>query len=243
MSNIKIFAAGSLRYAFSLIAVEYKKLYKQTFDIEFGPAGLLRERIENGEKADIFASANTAHPRQLLQTGLTQKVISFAHNALCLIIRDTALFAGTDWFSALMVPDTVIGISTPGSDPCGDYALEFFEKLEKTNPGIGMMLKSRAVSLVGGKTNPVPEGVHPALYLIGENRADIFIGYKSGAVNLNDRRVRVLDIPQSNNIDAVYALALGTKDGISPEAQRLAEFISSAAGKNCLRSAGFKTAT
>jgi molybdate transport system substrate-binding protein len=239
MSNIKIFAAGSLRYAFSLIAEKYKTQYNQTFDAEFGPAGLLRERIENGENADLFASANTAHPEQLLQKGLTQKVIPFAHNSLCLILRNTALFDGMDWFSALMVPGAIIGMSTPGNDPGGDYAFAFFDKLEKTNPGIGLMLKSRAVSLVGGKINPVPEGKHPALYLIGENRADIFIGYKSGAVNLHDKRVRVIDIPQSNNIDAVYALALGTKKSIAPEARQLAEFILSAAGKDCLHIAGF----
>ena len=50
--------------------------------IEYGPAGLLRERIETGEPCALFASANREHPQNLL---VRNKAVS------------THTFAGTNW--------------------------------------------------------------------------------------------------------------------------------------------------
>jgi len=68
-NSIKVLAAGSLRLAWSTLCDTFKEETGNSVVTEFGPAGLLRERIEQGEKVDLFASANTAHPLSLQQHG------------------------------------------------------------------------------------------------------------------------------------------------------------------------------
>ncbi len=62
---MRIFAAGSLCQPFTLWQQALIQQYHLQVEIEFGPAGLLCQRIEQGEKVDLFASANDAHPRHL----------------------------------------------------------------------------------------------------------------------------------------------------------------------------------
>ena len=50
---VKVLAAGSLTGAMTAIAQLYTQKTGQKIEAQFGPAGLLRERIENGEQADI----------------------------------------------------------------------------------------------------------------------------------------------------------------------------------------------
>jgi molybdate transport system substrate-binding protein len=110
-----VFAAGSLRRAFSRMADAYQSVYGQSIDFVFGPAGLLREAIERGQKPDLFASANTAHPEKLLDSGWAYRTFPFARNALGLTVRSSALTAGMHWLDVLTNPKLRIGISTPRS--------------------------------------------------------------------------------------------------------------------------------
>lgn len=102
----------------------------ETIRCDFGPAGLLRERIEAGEPCDFFASANVAHPQALLASGRALSVSSFALNRLCLTVRADAMREGDDWRSLLMREDLRIGTSTPGCDPSGDYTQQLFREWE-----------------------------------------------------------------------------------------------------------------
>lgn len=63
MNDILLFAAGSLRLAFAPLLSAFQRRAGQKVTAEFGPAGLLRQRIENGERPQLFASANVAHPQ------------------------------------------------------------------------------------------------------------------------------------------------------------------------------------
>jgi ABC-type molybdate transport system, periplasmic component len=66
-ATISVFAAGSLKRAFFPLCERYNTLTGVTVNLTFGPAGLLREKIEAGEQCDLFASANTAHPQSFTQ--------------------------------------------------------------------------------------------------------------------------------------------------------------------------------
>src|SRR5262245_47950021 len=50
---------------------------------EFGPSGVMRERIEKGERVDVFASADMGHPLRLEQAKRASAVAMFARNAVC----------------------------------------------------------------------------------------------------------------------------------------------------------------
>jgi molybdate transport system substrate-binding protein len=58
-------AAGSLAGALGDIARTYSAQTGVNIETAFGPSGGMLERIEKGEPADIFASANMAHPLTL----------------------------------------------------------------------------------------------------------------------------------------------------------------------------------
>jgi hypothetical protein len=46
-----------------------------------------KDRIAAGERADVFASANTEHPRALAAAGKAGAVSRFVRNALCPLAR------------------------------------------------------------------------------------------------------------------------------------------------------------
>lgn len=64
--EVTLFAAGSLKAALSEVAKDYSTAYGVPVDTSFGASGLVRERIEAGEAAHVFASANMRHPRTLV---------------------------------------------------------------------------------------------------------------------------------------------------------------------------------
>ncbi|WP_213989297.1 substrate-binding domain-containing protein [Sodalis sp. dw_96] len=236
MTCLTVLAAGSLRTALTPLLAEYTHLTGQRLRAEYGPAGLLRQRIEAGEPCDLFASANTAHPQRLLAASRVLRVQPFIANRLCLTVRSTPATLGADWLSLLSNPDLIIGMSTPVSDPSGDYTWQLFDNIAPLLPPSAVTLKLRARQLVGGADSPpLPVGVTAAGWLIQQGKADIFIGYAHYARLLqNDPALRVVEIPAQFNVLALYALGIGT-----PAAEPLAAFILSPAGQRFLLEAGF----
>lgn len=235
-TSLHVLAAGSLKRAFVPLCQQFSKQTGLPVSIDFGPAGLLRERIEAGERCSLFASANTQHPQTLLARGLAQTVQTFAYNRLNLTARKTAQTANADWLSLLANPTLRLGTSTPGCDPSGDYTWELFECIEARHPQ--MALKARAKMLVGGRDSlTVPAGEIASAWLIRENLTDLFIGYAHYAqalVNADD--LRLLAIPDQYQRRCEYQLAL-----LQDEAHSLAQFIVSSAGQTFLHQAGFLT--
>lgn len=146
---MRILAAGSLR----VVWPQLMAAFQADAVCDFGPAGLLRERIEAGEACDFFASANLAHPQALLESGRALWVAPFTTNRLCLSVRAQAMREGEDWLSLLTRRDLRIGTSTAGCDPSGDYTQQLFSRMGKE----GEAVRKRAVALVGGRqTLPLP---------------------------------------------------------------------------------------
>ena len=81
---LRLYAAGSLRGALTEIARVFTAASGIPVQLEFGASGLLRERLEQGEPGDVFASANMEHPEVLARSGKAGPVVRFARNpALC----------------------------------------------------------------------------------------------------------------------------------------------------------------
>ena len=66
---VRLYAAGSLKAALSDVAKAYEEAYGAPVEAEFAASGLLRERIEGGAPADVFASADMGHPGRLMAAG------------------------------------------------------------------------------------------------------------------------------------------------------------------------------
>lgn len=144
-SSILLFAAGSLRPACTPLISQFTHMSGIDVKIEYGPAGLLRERIEAGEPCALFASANREHPQNLLVRNKAVSTHTFCWNKLSLVSNRI----GT-WLDLLRDPTLRPGTSTPGCDPSGDYTWAFFDNMDVLEPGLGQQLRARAIPLVGG---------------------------------------------------------------------------------------------
>lgn len=237
-SPLHLLAAGSLKSALVPLLARFQARTGLVVNAGFGPAGLLRERIENGEQCDIFASANTCHPQALLASGMAHAVQTFALNRLNLTVRRMPKTESADWLSLLTDASLRLGTSTPGCDPSGDYSEQLFARVERDYPGVGQAIAARAIPLVGGRDSlTVPPGEIAAAWLLRNNLAELFVGYAHYAQALpvaND--LRIIDIPADYNPRCEYQLARLSQ---TEAAVRLAAFILSAEGQGFLRQAGF----
>ena len=236
MSNILLFAAGSLRGAFGPLLTAFQAQTGEKVEAVFGPAGLLRQRIEAGERPHIFASANLAHPQRLVSLQLSPRVELFARNRLCATVRNIAGLIEPPLLEVLLDSRWRVATSTPGADPSGDYAQQLFDRIETLAPGQGVALQQRALALVGGADSaPLPADRLAAEYQLKRGRADIFLGYGSyGAALAGYPELLVRQLPTPLAIEAVYGLCL-----LDARAQPLAEFILAEQGQGILREQGF----
>lgn len=229
---VKVFAAGSLRDAF----IEIAAAYGEKIAFTFGPAGVLRERIEHGEPADLFASANMAHPQALVDAGRRGTVVRFTRNALCAIALPGAGFTTETLIDRMLEPKVKLGIFTPGADPSGDYALAVFSRVDALRPGEGAMLKAKAKPLLGGHEAPnVPAGQNPIAYHLKNGDADLFLGYCTIGRGSGQKLFETVALPDSIAVAADYGLIVLHEGAAS----RLAQFILSEQGQAILAKFGF----
>jgi molybdate transport system substrate-binding protein len=235
---LKVLAAGSLRRAFGPLLKDFTDETGIPAEAEFGPAGLLRARIEAGEPCSIFVSANAAHAEALVKGGIAKRCRTAARDRLGLVVMRGPKTDNKDWVALLSDESLRIGTSTPGDDPGGDYAQAFFEKgAEKAVPGLGTLLKARAVPMAGGRHSPKPPaGMSAAAWLLGEGRCDVFTSYAHNALSLDKKRFRAVKIPEAFNVECRYTLALIAD---TPEAEKLESFITGPQGRRHLLAAGF----
>lgn len=240
--QITLFAAGSLRRAFIPLQAKFTAQTGIPVDIVFGPAGLLRERIEKGEPCSVFASANREHPQALCEAGRAQGLRIFARNQLILTVKNSPQTVGKDWLELLSDSALRLGTSTPQCDPSGDYTWQLFGRIDASHPGLGESLKQRAMQLVGGReTMALPAGVIASSWLIQQGLADMFIGYAHYATTLaGNTDVHSVTIPAPYNIRCDYYMALLDE---SDAAQRFCQFVLADEGQRCLHDAGFLTAS
>lgn len=241
---LTVFAAGSLRGALTLIGADFEaKPDGAKVNFVFGASGLLRDRLQNGERADVFASANMDHPRALASAGKAQPVQAFARNAMCALAAAGFDLRGKTLAERLLDADVKVGTSTPKADPSGDYAFEMFERIEKSGAapaGAADRLKAKALQLTGGPNSPAPpadRNVYGAL--IGTGQADVFITYCTNAAIARKEvpQLQSLPVPEAINVSASYGLVM--LEPASEGARRFVAFVLGASGQRRLAEFGF----
>jgi molybdate transport system substrate-binding protein len=241
--SLQLYAAGSLKQALGDVAAAYEKTYQVQVTTRFGPSGLLRKAIEEGERPDLFASANMTHPEKLAAAGWGGPVALFVRNQLCGLAQPGLKVGGETFLSTLLDPKVKVGTSTPKADPSGDYAWELFQKADGLKAGSFATLSAKALQLTGGPDSPKPPGGrNPYGWVMSEKKADVFLTYCTNAVSAQKEveGLTIVRIPGELAVGADYGL-LVRKDAPA-EAWRLAMFILSPAGQKILRDYGFEAA-
>lgn len=237
---LRVYAAGSLCAALTDIASAFTAAGGPPVDTVFGPSGLLRDRIEKGEPAAVFASADLENARTLARSARAGPAIVFARNRLCALGAPGLSVAPVSLLDRMLDPNIKLGTSTPKADSAGDYAWQLFQKAERLRPGAFAVLDAKALKLVGGTDalQPLPgRSIYGAL--LAERKADIFLTYCTNAEQAAREvtAARVIEIPEALSVDANYALTV--VDPTRSGAERFALFVLSIRGQEILAQHGF----
>jgi molybdate transport system substrate-binding protein len=239
-SEIRVMAAGSLKDAFTAIFADYAKLHGSSFSPVWGPSGVLRERLQNGEAFDVFASAALPHAQALTDAGVSGPSVLFTRNALCIVTDAGRPLDGGNLVETLLRPDIRIGTSTPVADPAGDYTWELFRRIDARRAGAFDILSKKAQQLFGGTTTSAPvNGRHRMLVALDDHTIDLFVYYCSGAKILisASSKYQMVELPPDLAIGPEYGLTVSQK--AAPGAADFAMYLLSPQGQGSLKSFGF----
>jgi len=227
-TELRVFAAGSLRGALTDVAQAFERSEAGVrVRFTFGASGLLKDRIAGGEGADVFASANMAHPQALAAAGQAGAVRRFARNAMCALVAPSVDVTPETLVDRLLDPALKLGTSTPKADPSGDYAWRVFERIEQQGRrGAFEQLSRKALQLTGGPNSPPPPAGR-SVYgeLVAQGRADIFLTYctNTAAARAEQPSLRSVAVPAAINVSADYGVA--PIHGARPPAQRFIDYL------------------
>jgi len=237
---VRLYAAGSLRAALSEAGNAFRDKTGIPVAGTFGASGLLKGRIENGEPAQVFASANMEHPQALEKSGKSGPVRLFARNRLCALAGPGVRVDEGGLLERMLDPAIRLGTSTPKADPSGDYAFDLFAKADVLRPGARALLERKALKLTGGPDSPQPPKGR-SLYgmLVAERKADIFLTYCTNALQAKaeNAALQIVTIPAALAVGADYGLTV-MRDAPA-QAREFADFILSRQGQAILGKHGF----
>jgi ABC-type molybdate transport system substrate-binding protein len=244
---IRLFAAGSLQGALSDAARAFSAESGIRVETHFGPSGMLREEIERGAPASLFASADMGNPVALAAARRTGPVVLFTRNRMCALARPGIALTPESVLDRILDPAIKLGTSTPRSDPGGDYAWLLFRRADAIRPGARAILEAKALQLVGGPSSPpVPAGRNAVAFHLAEGHADIFLAYctsgQAAATELPG--LQIVALPEALAVAADYGLTVrNAEPAEAAAASRLAMFILSARGQAILATYGFVPVT
>jgi len=237
---VQVYAAGSLRDALTEIAQDHEARTGQKVVLTFAASGLLRERIEQGAPAQVFASADTKHPQRLANQGQWQAPVVFTRNTLCALAQGAVAVTSDTLLSTMLQPQVRLGISTPKADPAGDYAWALFQKADALQAGATARLETKALQLTGGaQSAQAPAGRNTYAWVMEQNRADVFLTYCTNAVAARAEvpSLQVVAVPEALQVGAAYGLTV--RAGASAQAQAFAQAVLQPPAQAVFRRLGF----
>jgi molybdate transport system substrate-binding protein len=236
--TVEIYSAGSATAFVNLVSKEAGPLGIEV-KATFSPAGKMRDRIEAGEKPDLFLSADMTSPRKLASDGhAIMPVVPFAQNRMCLTARNSLGVTEQNIVERMLAKGIRIKTNEPIVDPAGDFAVAIFDRIDALHKGAGQTLRASMQKVADATKSAEPLPGHSAnASLFLNNQVDMAISFCSVAPALKKEvpDVTILPFPASLDPHPVYGMAiLSTK----PEALRLALFILSERGQALVKEAG-----
>lgn len=237
--DVVLYGAGSLRDVMTAVIGDYRNKTNVSVRTNFGPSGLMREKIEAGDSVDLFASADMGHPLKLLRDGRAANVIMFTRNRLCAFAKPDVGLTPANFAESLLSATVKLGTSTPVADPSGDYTWQMFRLIDKAHGGAFAILDAKAKKIVGGATAASPSDRDPVTSAFERGDINVMIGYCSGA---EQRRratadIQVIQVPEAFATGPEYGLAILNVD--KPSAVRLALTILAPEGQEKFAQFGF----
>lgn len=233
--ELNVYAAASLRDAFTAIARKFEETRSDVrVVLNFAGSQVLRAQIERGAPADVVATADEVHARQLETAGLlADSPRTFAENALVLA-APAGNPRGLSHLTAVAAPDVrvVMGIADV---PVGRYARA---ALERYAAAIGRKDFVEAVldNVVSFETNVRHVAAKLELGVV-----DAGFVYTTDVL-ASDGALVEIPLPPEAAIAAPYPIAVTKRGADRGAAAAFADFVHSPAGQRMLASHGFQPA-
>jgi molybdate transport system substrate-binding protein len=195
--ELVVFAAASLREVFEAVAADFERARPGT-RVRLNLAGSqeLRTQIEQGARADVFASADLKHMGPLEKQGLVDRPLVFARNEPVIVVprgNPAGIRALTD------LPRSKRLVVGAPEVPIGGYTVRIFEAAARKH-GADLRAKLEA-SVVSRELN-----VRQVLAKVALGEADAGIVYRTDA-QAGKHDVEVIPIPSDLNVIAEYPMA------------------------------------
>ena len=229
---LTVFAAASLTDAFGEIGKSFdaKTGGKTTF--QFAGSQVLRTQLENGARADVYASANAAQFDPLVDAGLIVNAGIFTKNRLVVIVpkkgkanvKTLADLAGAG--VKLVIADKTV--------PVGVYTRQVFVALEKSGRYGSDFAARVQKNVVSEETNVRQVALK---VLLGE--ADAGVVYTTDVTPLVAKDVIQLAIPARYNVIAAYPIGTLKSTSNPDAAKRFVNFVRGSEGQAILLKWGF----
>jgi molybdate transport system substrate-binding protein len=229
-----VFAAASLTDAFNEMGKALETANpgaKVTFN--FAGSQQLRTQIQQGTRADVFASADEKQMQGAQQDGtIASEPQAFVHNKLVVIVpaKDQA---GINEAKDLAKPGIKL-ILAQKDVPVGNYTRQSLDKMSQ-DPAYGSDFSTKVLAnLVSEETN-----VKAVVSKVQLGEADVGFVYSSDVTPAVRDAVKIIEIPDQFNVIANYPIAT-VKDGQNASgSQAFIDYVLSLAGQETLRKYGF----
>lgn len=222
--RVEVFAAASLTDAFSEMEGAFEA--KTGHDVRFSFAGsqALRTQIQQGARADVFASAGTRHQQTLQKAGLVGAGAPFARNSLAVVASSRS---SAQNLQDLLRPGVKIVIAAE-TVPVGAATREM---LGKMGPQISRPFLANVVS--------EEHNVRRVALKVGLGEADGGVVYSSDLTPALRGKLRKLPLGAAHNVNTPYFASVVKKSNNKAAAEDWIKFVTSAEGKVILRKWGF----
>lgn len=231
--TLTVYAAASLTAAFGDIGKAFEVANpgtKVTFN--FAGSQALRTQIQQGAKADVFASADNNNMDPLKTQGLVVgNPQVFTRNRL-VVIAPKNNPAGIKELKDLTKAGLKLDIAD-ASVPVGNYTLQVLDKLSADST-YGADFKTQVLARVVSKETDVKQVVSK----ISLGEADAGVVYTTDAQVAMDK-LMTIEIPDQFNVIAVYPMAIVKGSNNAALAQKFIDYVLSADGQAVLKKYGF----
>ena len=233
--EITVAAAASLQEALTAAAGRYGLSHPTvSVRLTFGASSALRTQIEQGAPVDVFASADTSNPQQLVEGGLAAApVTAIARNALVIVVPQatTATVA-----TPLDLARSGVKVIAAGPEvPITKYAAQLLANLAH-QPGYPADFAQR----VAANTVSREDNVRAIVAKVALGEGDAGIVYVTDA---RAAKVRSVEIPPGANVVATYGAVVVKASSHPADAGAFLDWLAGPDGQAELQRFGFLPAS
>jgi molybdate transport system substrate-binding protein len=230
-ASLTVFAAASLTDAFTELGKAFDAQSGNRTAFSFAGSQALRTQLENGAKADVYASANEAQYTPLVGRNIVASGQTFARNKLTLIAPKSSPVLQT--LNDLTKPGLKLVIADRAV-PVGDYTRRMLAAIDRSGT-YGRDFSVRALrNVVSEETN-----VRQVALKVQLGEADAAVVYSTDVTPGLKPLVRVIALPTRFNQSASYPIGVVSGSASSEAARAFVAYVQSASGQRILKKWGF----